>query len=411
MQSLIRDARKKIEDFVNQREDLIMLAKCRKHDMGILLKIIRDVDLASPWNIFLLFADNFTDPAGFVSSLTDNFIKEHETVSRALEKEGKEKLPPVPGHVKDESVPPDKRLKNLMAFVRSFVPSDGGHLVIWGICPLEIENRKEYAKFISSFLPEEKTENRIRGTRIIFRINMEKTENSNPQNVPFMQTASFDFGQAAFRKSMEKDAADENLSEDERMGNLYCLAVLDYAHNRVPAAEAKLKKLLGYYQGKKNPLMEAMVMNAFGDLYFHRIMDIETARHWYECAAVSAVKSKSHVLLTIVVKNLGDLFFAWEKYDKAWEFYDNLDKLATKTADPETKARALELKGLCLEKRKLFEPAAKTLEDAASFCKKAEIDSYLEENLRHLERIYKKLGFNQRLKHIKNELGNMKKTV
>jgi tetratricopeptide (TPR) repeat protein len=404
MRALLDRLKKDFAGFVEQRDDLILISSCSDNDVAVGLKILRDLEQASAADVFLLFSDNFVQPGPFVSVAVERLREDHRLASAALVEEGRNPLPEFPASLADGSRPPAQRLIEAMTFARSLLPRKGGHRLAWAMFPLEIKDRHEYLRFVSEFVPWSGLKPWMNGLRLIFR-DLPATGQFAPTLAagPRVHLGSFDFGPDATAESFEQDAQNQELPEDERMQSLLMSAGLDYAHNRTESAVGKYKLLLGYYQKTDNALMQAFVLNAFGEMA-HRAGDLEKAQLWFECALVPAEKAKEPVLLTALGRNLGDIAFKQARYPEAEQYYDNVDKLASHMLDPEAKIRALEARGLSQEKQGAFDKAVGSWEAAAHLSRKIELPEFLRKNLEHLARVYRQFGMTDRLPQLEAEL-------
>jgi len=407
MRKLFERTQKEIEDFIDQRDDLVMLARCTENDRALILNIISDIEQATGTDVFLLFGDSFIDTEQYVSAVFKRFSEEHRIACEAAIEEGKPPLEPVHGKITDFSLSPEDRLRELITFARSLVPSDGGHRLVCVMFPDIITDKRAYLKMISSLVPWQGVKPWMRGTRLIFRYDSDTAKSADFEKMPRVKFTSFDMGSSAIEESMKADMENENLPLEDRMQSLFSLAIIEYAHNRVDESIEKFRILLGYFQSTENDLMQAMVLNGIGDACRHCYKDLDQARHWYECAVIPANDSEIPVVMATVIKNLGDVAYEQKRYAEAEQFFDNLDKLASHMADPDCKAGALEWRGLSQEKQKLDDSAIESWEAAAKLSRSVDMPYFLKPNLEHLLRIYKKIGIKEKTAYIKNELKNL----
>lgn len=406
MRALIDRLRTDFASFVEQRDDLMLVPACSDNDVAVGLKILRDLEQASASDVFMLFSDSFIQPAPFVSVVVERLREDHRLASAALVEEGREPLPDFPASLRNEERPPAERLIEVMSFARSLLPRKGGHRLVWAVFPLEIKNRQEYLRFVAEFVPWSGLKPWMSGLRLIFR-DLPGTGQFAPRLArgPRVRLGSFDFGPEAVAAGFEQDARNEELPEDERMQSLLMAAGVDYAHNRTEPAVEKYKLLLGYCQKTENALMQAFVLNTFGEMA-HRAGELEKAQLWFECALVPAEEAKEAVLLATLGRNLGDVAFRQSRWADAEQYYDNVDKLASHMIDPETKIRALEARGLSQEKAGAFDRAVGSWEAAAHLSRKIDVPEFLRKNLEHLARVYRRFGMTDRLPQLEAELAN-----
>lgn len=409
MRKLFERTQKKIEDFIEQRDDLIMLARCTENDRALILNIISDIEQATGTDLFLLFGDDFNNTEQYFSTVIKRFIEEHRLACEALAKEGKAPLEPIHAKIIDSTRPPQERLQDLIAFSRSLIPPDGGHRLVFVIFPNVISDMRAYLKLIASLVPWQGVKSWMRGVRLVFRYDSDTVQQNDFEKMPQVRFTSFDLGSSALEESMKDEVEDENLSLEDRMQSLFSLAILDYAHNRIDASIEKFRALLGYYQSTDNNMMQAMVLNGIGDAFRHCYKDLKQARHWYECAVIPANESEIPVVMATVIKNLGDVAYEQKQYAEAEQFFDNLDKLASHMADPECKAGALEWRGLSQEKQKTDARAIESWETAAKLCRSVGMPYLLKPNLEHLLRMYKKIGIKEKTAVLEKELMELEK--
>jgi hypothetical protein len=153
--------------------------------------------------------------------------------------------------------------------------------------------------------------------------------------------------------------------------------------------------------------MQAFVMNGLGDVARRR-GDRDKALECYECAVPPAAAAKDPIVLSSIVRNLGELAYEREQYADAEQYFDQLDKLTAVTLDADCKARALEWRGLSQEKQNALDRAAVSWETAAAFCRTTWLPK-LRPNLEHLARAYKQQRLREKLAAVQAELEGLKK--
>jgi tetratricopeptide (TPR) repeat protein len=404
MRALLERLRRDFGEFIEQRDDLILLSACSDNDVAVGLKLLRDQEQASESDIFLLFSDAFHQPAPFVSVAVERLREDHRLASAAMAEEGRPPLAAFPESLRDERRAPAERLTEAITFARSLVPRHGGHRLVWATFPLEIHNRQSYLEFITELAPWNGLKPWMSGVRLLFR-DLPGTAQFAPSltSAPRVRLHSFDFGPDAAANSFEQDARNEELPEAERMQSLLMTAGVDYAHNRTESAVEKYKLLLGYYQKTENWLMQAFVLNAFGEMSL-RAGDLEKARVWFESAIVPAETAKEPIILATLGRNLGDIAFHQSQFAEAEQYYDQVDKLASHMLDAETKIRALEARGLCQERQGAWDRAVGSWETAAHLSRTIDLPPFLRQNLEHLARVYRRFGITDRLPQVESEL-------
>jgi tetratricopeptide (TPR) repeat protein len=409
MRSLVERLQRDLREFVEQRDDFVLLIESSESDWGSVLAILRDAEQALGSDVFLLFADEFVQPGSFVDTAVERLSEEFRRANEALRGEKREPLPELPKGLRDRTRAPADRLREAIAFPRSLLPRDGDHRLVWAMCPERIKDLAAYRGLVGALAPAKGIQPWMTGIRLIFRD--ERVEASDPwSRVPGVRRSRFDMGPAAIEKSLREDVENESQPEEQRIQSLLSLALLDSAHGRFREANETLSYLLGYFQKTKDVAMQAFVVNAVGDIH-HRTGDLPRAQEWYERAAVPAAEAGQPIILATVVKNLGDVAFEQRLYGDAEQYYDNLDKLSAHLLDPEGKVRALERRGLCQENLGSIGRAVESWEGAATLCRNVGLPPFLKSVLEHLERGYRQLRADAKLRAVQTELKELARSV
>src|SRR5262249_43651240 len=133
MQQLFARFCPQLSDFIEQRDDLILLTLCAVNDAPLALQMLRDIEKATATDVFLLFANDFLSPGQFAAAALEHLREEHRLVCESLAQEGKELLPPFPEALFDEDLAAADRLRGGIEYARSLLPRDGGRRLGWGI--------------------------------------------------------------------------------------------------------------------------------------------------------------------------------------------------------------------------------------------------------------------------------------
>ncbi|MBX6315306.1 MAG: hypothetical protein IRY99_20700 [Isosphaeraceae bacterium] len=404
MNDLIDRLTRELRAFIEQRDDLLLLASCTAQDTAIVLKVLRDLDRASPSDYFLLFADDFTDAAAFVDSAVRRFREEHRLACESRVQEGEEPLPPFPTSLLDARRAPAERLHAAMDFARSLPPPAGGHRLVWAMVPAQVADWPAYLELVSTCAPRQTIEPWMRGLRLIFRVDAGFAFGASPLvDTERTRLTRVDFGPSALEGSLRRSAEDSRLPLADRMQALLSLALLDAAHGRFLEAERRFRVLLDHYRKTDQPMMQAVVMNGLGDMA-HRQGDLARARYWFECAVPPAVASEQPVVLATVVQNLAAIAYEQRRYAEAEEYYNGLVALKHSVLDEDGKAMALEWRGLSQEKQDAYDRAMLSWEEAELLIRVFELHHRLRPVLEHLRRAYRALRLSDKLATVEEEL-------
>jgi tetratricopeptide (TPR) repeat protein len=407
MLGLLERTRAALRAFIEQRDDLLAIVSCHDSDTAVVLKLCRDVEQASDADVVLLFADDFVQPGPYVSVAVERLAEQHRVACQYAVEQGRAPLPPMPEALFDDARSSAQRLFDAVSYARSLVPRDGGHRLVWIMCPAQIADREGYLRLVRTFLPDQGVEPWMAGLRLVFRDAVD-TARQAPDLVecPRVRLIDVDFGPESIERGLEEDAQNNDLPVEQRMQALLSSAVIDSGHGRLSEASVKFETLLGHYQHTANLSMQAFVINAFGDLC-RSAGDQVKARHWYECAAVPASQARDALVLAAVTRNLGELAFEQQRYGEAEEYFNGLDQLAAHMLQPETKASALEWRGLSLEQLGRDHEAAEVWESAALLCRNVGLPALLRVNLEHLERVYRRTNRPGALRDVRHELSGI----
>lgn len=404
MQQLVTQLKKRLADFIEQRDDLMLLSISAVNDAPMVLQTLRDLEQSGSPDLFLLFAHDFLSPGPFVTEALKHLKEQHRLVGEMLAQEGREPLPPFPDDLLSESLSASDRLRGAIDYARSLLPREGGHRLVWAMIPLKIADRRSYLRLVSSLVPWQGLQPWMRSVRLIFRADVNFRQAApDLMNAPRVRVQRVDFSAGAIARELEREVVNEEQPLEERMPSLLSLAYMDYAHNRVEQAVTKFNLLLGYAQQTGNLQLQTIAINGLGDVA-HRAGDLGQAQHWYECALVPAAEAEQPHLLATVVRNLADVAFKLEQYPEAEQYYDGLDKLHAHLLDPEGKAQALELRGVCQEKRGAYEQAIASWQSAATLCRNIGLPELLRSNLERLAELHQRLGREEQFREVEAEL-------
>ncbi len=405
MRKLFDGLKAALTGFVEQRQDLILLLECDENDGLVAMKLLQQLEQDAGTDVHLLFADAFHEPASFVEATIKRLEVERDIACASLVEEGREPLPPLPAALYEPGIGSVERLIRAIGAARALVPEGGGHRLVWAMFPLEITNPRAYEQLVSALAPWHGAQPWMRGVRLIFRVPGEAGELAK---APGSRVVRADFGSDAIQSALQADAEDEACPIEERMQNVVMLAHFDYAYGRNDEALRKFQHVLGHYQQTGNLTMQAICLNGMGDVYRHRIGDLERARHWYECAVPPAMQSKVPVVMAMLTKNLGHVAFEQGRHADAEQYFDGLEKLASFMLDPQSKADALEWRGRSQEALGAEERAIESYANAARVSAATELDASLEQNLGHLDRLSASAHRREAVDRLRSELAELR---
>ncbi|NPC76505.1 hypothetical protein HPP05_43025, partial [Corallococcus exiguus] len=294
----------------------------------------------------------------------------------------------------DVRQPPALRLRTAFEHVRSLLPPEGDHRLVWALLPMKISDRIGFAQLVGELLPRDGFQPWMRSMRVVVRDDRESpflVPALRKQKAPGVLLYEPDLSTAALTDSLAQEALDPNVPEPERMQALLQLAALDYAHQRFPAAIEKYSLLHAYYAEKELRELQALCLQGTGDV-LRRVGKLELAREKYQQGLAVAVQTKALPILLNLSMAAGDVSLDLKQYPDAEGYFDISDRVAAKALNPYAKADAIEKLGLARYLRKDLGGAVKAWRDAVTLCKSAEYAPRLRSVLERLVKVYGDAG-------------------
>jgi tetratricopeptide (TPR) repeat protein len=396
MRKLYEQLKAALEQFVNQRDCLLLLVPCGDNDLPLLLKALRDTDRESASDLFLLFGHTFASQEDFVSNVAAHLQDEHQITNESAASEESE-LPPLPEDLLEASKEPAERLETGLWYGRSLIDQSLGQHAVWGFCPASITDPISWYSLLARLLPKEQILPWMRGTRIVARVPAGfQLEFSPFANARYVQVQPFSIPSNVHEEELLATAADANTPDDERSQAEVQLAVMDYSYGRFDIANQRYLKALAYYQWAEVSAMEGFVICGLGDVARAQ-GNWHDAQHWYECAIVPAAKAGNPMLLANIVQNLAVAAYVEGRFDEAEERYSELVTLKRAMIDEVGLVEALEWQGLSQENQQAYDRAIQCWEEAALICRSFDINDREPGMLAHLRRGYEALGMREEL--------------
>lgn len=388
MRQLFEHLREELIGFIAQRDHVLLEVACRDEDAPLVFKLLGDLDSAQASDLFMLCLDDFTTPAEYVGRVLAAVRVQLATVAEDLAAQGRPPLAALPPTLEDSQTAPAQRLIGLIEHVRGWLPPEGGHRVIWGLFPLRIADQPAYVSFLAELMREGGVPRWMRATRLIARAAREAT---TPSPSPRLRRIVADFSPAALQAALANEAADEHLSEAQRVQALLTLAQLDSAHGRADAARRHFTEVSRHAERLQNQTLHALALNGLGELA-HREGNLPAARAFYECAVAPACGTGAPVVLAMLSRNLGDLAFLQGRYAEAEKHYSDWQQLAAHMLDAEGRVQALQKRALAQLRLTRASDGRESLESAAALGRNLELWGLHRYTLEELARLYGKLG-------------------
>jgi tetratricopeptide (TPR) repeat protein len=380
MRKWIDQLRKLASDFIEQRDDLMLLVACPPGETALLLNQLLAMEQERDVHLYYLFADNFAGRTGYVDTVAQRLRRDYEA---SLESPDIEPLPR-----------PDLTGNDLhaaLAYTRGLVPAATGHRVVWGLGPNAIANLDDYVALLSGCLPNSKIEPWMRGLRIIARVPEDFSPASALAKRPRVRFQRFAIPSNAAEVELRELACSTTIAEAARIDALLQLSFIDLAHSRFKTATDGLRSVLAYHQKTENLGMQALAMIGLGDCS-RRAGDLDQAKYWYECAIIPAGEAKQLVCLSMIAQHLAAMAFDRRQYQDAIDYYEQLVTLKRAISDEDGLCEALIWRGKAQDKAGQADAALASWEEAILVCKTFDLDYRADECLANLKRGYEAVG-------------------
>lgn len=392
MRRLVELHKQTLSRFLEQRQALLLVVPASDSDAVILLQLTSELDEASDEDLFVTLGGELFEPDSYALSVAEVFGRQHALAAAAVRDAGKPPLPELPSRLLQPELPGSERLRALVAFAHELLPREARRLVLV-VAPTLIADRTAYLALIGQLLPRPEREPWMGRLRIIAR-DVHPSEAPDEREHPLVPTTSagvqvapVDFSQSAIRDSLAATAADEAAPQPERMQALLAAAIVDGVHGEHARALQALDVVLAYYQGEKNALMQAVTVNAMGEVC-QVAGSLDRAQHWFECALPLAAQSENAYVLATVAKNLGSLCALTGDHESAVAYFDGVAQIAPKILDNETLSWALERRGTSEAALGKHDTAIATWQSGADLCRNTDHPTGLRGHLARLSEAY-----------------------
>ncbi|CAM2070398.1 TPR-MalT domain-containing protein [Sulfidibacter corallicola] len=413
MLKLFDAMRTEFQHFVEEDRHRTMVISCSDTDIAYPLKVLRDVEASNPYDVYMIFCDNFTDPHAFADVVMERIREEHAIAVEWQIKDGRVPLGDLPESLFDPERPPIERMAEAVDTVRAWFPPEGDNRLVWVLAPMEIKNADTWSQWgqqlTAHFQDASWLRLMFRSSAKLAKLVEKGADNKIPAWVkqPNVRVYGCDFGPETIDQSLADQAEDPEEPEENRMNATLMMAIKDTGYNRKDAAESKFMELLAYGQRTENHAMQAMSMMGMGDLN-RRNNDLDQACYWYECAVPPSIESKQTFTMFLVVKNLAETYFAQKRYPEAEEAYLQAARLAQAHQESESFARMIDGNARSRAKQKNMTGAVDRWDSAALICREFEHTDFLKEVLKELKKGYEQLGNREAANQVAAEMATLK---
>ncbi|HEX5748982.1 MAG TPA: tetratricopeptide repeat protein [Archangium sp.] len=406
MQRKLQELQETLRNFVDQRDFLILVVSAHDDEMAWVLKTLQGLDEEMDADLFLVCNQEAGPVAQYATAVNAGVAAQIEVANTARKAKGEPRWAPLPAQGQDTRLPPAERLRSAMIHIRSLMPAEEDHRLVWCLLPPKLKDRAGFAQLVSQLLPLKGYEPWMRSLRIIVRDDRAEPflgPTLNKLKAPGVLLYEVDFSTGALTDGLAQDAVDESRPVAQRMQALVQLAALDYAHRRYPQALEKYGLLHDYYAEHGAKEMQALCLQGAGDV-LRQLGKPEKALERYQQGLALAIQTKALPVLLNLAMAAGDVCLELKQYPDAEGYFDITDQVAAKALNAHAKADALEKLGRAREGRTNTGGALRAWRDTATLCRSVGYPERLRSVLEHMARLYENAGMRQERQQCLTEL-------
>jgi tetratricopeptide (TPR) repeat protein len=409
MRRKVEHLRERLAQFIGQREDLVQVIRCSEAEAALLNKVVEGLDEASSSELFWVIVDEFSDPVSFAESCVQSFSVTHEAARLASEKQKLRPLPPLPAQVANPGrLPPVERLRQLIVFSRSLLPTLAGCAVVWAFLPMKIGHAAAYSELMAALWQHELPFPWCHHVRMIVRDSFpESVLKIRTETSPRVRELTVDFSPEAIRKALEEEAADEETPLAERMNHALILAGMDYSNRQYDRAFTQYDLVHRYAAATDNPTLAAIALNGLGEVK-RALGQTDQAGDLMQAAIAPAAQASSPpvpVLLNLYL-NLGELRYSQKRWEEAEVYLHGAGEFAFLMRDPELRLRSWKKLGEAQYEQAKIDDALKTWSNGAIVAGRLRRDAHQQDFVQRLQDHYARRrdenGWQTALKHIQD---------
>ena len=398
MQRLFRAIETRLRDFIEQRDDFLMLLRCPDEQCAYLAKILQGVD-ESTEHAFWMFGDDFQDAPIYADTIARTFYERVELLNAKLVGDGEPAWPPLPPRLMDRQTSPAERIRILFLYARKRIDDLESSRLVVALTPLRIANPLAWRAFLNELVDYDPASPWCHHMRLIAREGADMA----PTQLPSTQTYDVDLSLAALQAALKAETADRSLPLAERANALLMDAMVDYGHRRYEPAMEKYRLLQTFYGTLHLDTMLALTLNGIGEVLAATGSRNEAIEH-FEMAMTPAIESKSYAVLLNITLNLANIHLVHEWWVKALEYYTSAEKLATALLNVHIKLLCLENIGFCHLHLSDSAGAYKAWNDGVVLARGTEEDATRKRLLLHLRQLYQSHHMSDRVHAVEHEL-------
>lgn len=407
MRRIVEKLQSDLIEFVVQRDDLVLVVRCADPESALVSKMVEGLDESRDSELYWTVLDEFRSDAAFAEACVRSFRVNHDALRLSLQKDGKEPPPPVPPEIAAQgSLPPVERVKQLIVFSRSLLPTLAGCGVVWSLLPTKISDAHDYAAFVSALWQHEFPFPWCHHVRLVVRDTFPGSLlESRIRSAPRMRVTELDLSPDALARALEESASDEGSPLAERVNSVLMLAGIDYGHACYDRAIQQYEIVHRYAAVTQNPTLAAIALNGLGEVHRRQGL-LDPAGKLFEAAIAPASQATSPpvpVLFSLYL-NLGELRHSQQRWAEAEVFLQGAADFALLMRDPDQRLRCWAQLAECQLMQRKTQEAIETWTNGAvvahKLAKEPQYSDFLRSIRAHFTRTGDAGGFDRTVKRI-----------
>jgi tetratricopeptide (TPR) repeat protein len=332
--------RETLDEFAQQDEYPMLLVGCRSQEIAYVHLFVKGLDQTLPSHLVAPFQQPFRDPAQWLDEMVGSLTAQLEVLGPERAKRGEPPCPPLPLALHDRRCPPPQRLEALLRYVVDLLPNSEDYRAVVGLLPLECKDVRAYSELVAPLVPHPQIPAWMANLRLIVWDDQEHMLLRNAVHqwqAKHVLTYADDFSTPALTDSLGKDAANTDLSLEQRLLSLQQLAALDLAYKRYGDALDKYALLHEHHHQRGEPELQALALLGAGDT-LAAAGDPKTAKVRLQQGIAVAMECKSLPVLSNLLTSVIGVSMVLGEYADAESYADSGTKVAATSLNPFTYA-------------------------------------------------------------------------
>ena len=414
MRRLFQDITKRLQAFIAQRDDVLLLVRCKDEECSFILKQLTAIDEASS-DFFWMFVNDFVDATSYVESVITSFRERADILAKKLADAGDPPWPALPPPLVDKKTAPAARLRLLLMYARTRIPDLEASNLVAVLTPLQIRDPLSWRVLLRELATYDFLSPWCHHMRIIARENPRVSvdmlssglkEGIDPEKFPSTDIYPVDFSLEALNRANREEIIDPSIPVGDRMQTLLIDANVDYSNRRYPVALEKYQLLYRFYRAIGHQTMLAATLNGMGEVYAALQMYDQAIAH-FDMGVTAAFEGKANAVLLNLSLNLANLHLATKQWLLAVEFYIGAEALATSLLNAATKLACLENIGVCRVQLEEYAAAQEAWNNGIKLATKLEDHAAARRLLVRMRDLYKEARMSDRLAAVESQLRSL----